>query len=262
MTATARIRALAFVVAVAALGFCVGTIVSAPASAQRSDTVQIAMPSKGVGFTSGATPPMLDVRALVPGGAVGGVMAVRNSSGTPGDLSLRVVNTSTSTTCAGSGQTCRGAGAALKSALRFTMDISNATFGTPGAKVQHRTGTIADLQARSGMPIAVGVPDRGVRWVRLSAALPFVTGNAAQYGAYGFDLQIDLAGTAGISEHVVGPSAGQGNHNGGAGVLGTASTGVRAKLLLAGGGALLLAGMVLLLAGRRRNREYGTDNSR
>lgn len=253
MIASIRIRAVALVVAVAASGLCLATVLGTPAQAQQSGPIQIAMPDKGVGFTSGATPPLLDIADLMPGGSVTGVMEIRNASGTPGVFSLHMINIATEDTCvAASGRSCAGSGSALEAALRFRMDVSTGRFGVGNAPVAHWSGSVSDLASNDGVPVAAGVADGDTRWVRLTASLAFPTGNAIQYGALGFDLQLGLAGAAGESTHVIGSDpGGRGADGVSAYGGGTALTGVRVALLVGGCVVLLLTGLVLVLVGRR-----------
>ncbi len=239
---------LALLVTGVVAGLIADVVLSTSARAAGSP-IQIAVhPGNSPRFTGGATTPLLDTRALsalAPGGSVSGVMAVRNDSGDTGTLSLAVVNL---TDCPGAASDgCAAAGAALADALRFDVAVSTSPFAAGGASTQSTGRSTAGLQ--TGLTLATNLPAGAVRWVRVTAALPPGVGDAAQFGAIGFDLQLGLAGVAGQSTHVVGPHAGSHAH----GTAGLAATGVRFGLLGGLAGLLVAIGAVLVLAGRRRS---------
>lgn len=227
-----------------------------PSARGAAAPIQVAVhpSSNAPSFSSGATQPLLDTRglsALGPGGSVSGVMAVRNDSGDVGALTLVLANLDDCPS--GSPAGCAGAGAALADALRFTVDVAAGPFGAARSVTRVSEQTIAQLQ--SGVPLATNLADGGIRWVRLTAALPpETTADAAQFGAIAFDLQLELAGVAGQTTHVIGPPSGHGTGSGahGHGVAGLATTGLRLVALCALAALLLGAGTALLVLGRRR----------
>ncbi|TAM86649.1 MAG: hypothetical protein EPN43_10335 [Jatrophihabitans sp.] len=245
-----RLVRVAAVIALTAVLLCAAPaagLASGGSARAAAAPIEVAVnPGRGAPhFGAASTMPLLDTRslsALAPGGSVSGVMAVRNASGDTGSLALQL----TGLVACPAGTSC-AADAALAAALRFTVEVADVPFGAGVTSPAPGDQTITAL--RTGVPLAAALPDRGVRWVRLTASLPSVaTGDPVQDGAIGFGLQLVLSGVAGEQITAIGPSGGFP----GAGPL--ASTGVRITLLAAVAVLLLAAGAVLGLAGRRRSR--------
>lgn len=292
MISVRRLGGAVIALALAVLGLAVGLALGTPAAAQGADDIQISI--GGNPFTSGPTPPLLDVADIAPGRTVTGTMLVKNNSADAGDLSLTMTITGPGGRCAVGPAACD----ALQNALQLTLTTSGA--GCPSAPVW--TGVASALQ---NIPLASALPAGGVCQVTLSAALPDPVGNAVQNGGFAFDLALALAppqskptsspsattspsttpsptqtttaspspspsqsqttGTAvpsaavsGVSTHRVGPGGNPGGH----GALGgtthrLASTGTPVRALAALALVLLVAGLILLAVARRGRRAAG-----
>lgn len=259
-----RVGGLALATALATLGVAAGVALSSPAGAQGANDIQIRMPGQGVNkFTSGATPPLLDVHDLAPGGSVTGSMQVKDNrvgggSDATDAISLAMSDVTTSSTCPAGAGDCTNPGVALMNELQLSLKVTD----DHGGLLARWSGGVSGLQKQ--VQLLSGLSHGDTFWVQMTAALPFgSTGDEVAYGGLGFTLQLDLASVAGTSTHTIGPHGGghgHGSHGGGHGVAGLAVTGAPVQALAAIAGALLLAGLVLVIVARRRGRDGIADS--
>lgn len=252
MIAARRLWTAAVVLVLAATALLGGASIASLADTPGPHLIRIALPDKGIGFTASPRASLIDDVRIAPGVAATGRLGVRNVSGGPADLYLKVVGLREDDRCDAASRPA--ATPCTPGALGRLLTLR--LFAAPRRHAHYAhvwTGTAQDLS--HGVQLGSDVPDHAARWYRLSARLPRSAGNATESELLHFGFQVGLDGAARRSSAVLlGNSARSDSHRS---VLGLAITGTRVTALAALAGTLLVSGALMSFLGRRRDRRAG-----
>ncbi|HKC28032.1 MAG TPA: hypothetical protein VKB75_08460, partial [Jatrophihabitans sp.] len=243
MTVARRASTIVAALILAAVGVLAGASIRSLAYTPAASHMQIALP--GVGFTDHPDGSLLDMTRLAPGMTTSGVLGVRNGSGGPANLYLRMVDVKEVDGCPDGDANCSHGDIRIERVLSFTVEIADSRDGS------YRpvwSGSASGLQ--DAVSVSSGLSNGQVRWVRLSATLPADAGNESQSETLHFGLQVALDGVDGESIQVLGAHA----HHRGSSVLGLSLTGARLRMITTVGVLLVAIGLLVFVAGHRRNR--------
>jgi hypothetical protein len=244
MTPAGRnLRSLGVIFAVAGLiGLLFGAAVPAIAHAASGQRVEIDL---GSGFTTDPHGTVLDTSRLAPGSSVSGTLGVRSDFAGTSDLNLKFVDITAQNGCApaqlADGEPCGQGSGQLDDQLVFNVDVGDSR---DGAFTPAWSGHAAELE--DGVSVPGEVQESQPRWVKLSATLPYSSGNETQNDRFGFGLQVTLTSASGAEAVTVKKNPSTPDR------IGLAATG--ASIALLGVAALLLigCGLIALMSGRSR----------
>jgi len=251
---TKRLRRTGLLLVImAGLALLLGLLIPSVAAAAGSTHIRVHIVGQGGGFTTHPTGGLLDAAGLVPGGSASGTVGVRSDAVGSSDLYLRLVDVSNDDNgCTVAERsvdhTCGSNQGDLAAALRFTLAVASTEHGP---YIQNWTGHAAQLER--GVAVTRGVASGTPRWVRVTANLPFASGNQTQTDTFGFAVRVEAQSSSGVEGIQIGGDGAVTPSSHGA--LSLAFTGTQLGYLVLAGVLLVLAGLVLAFGVTRTRKQ-------